>query len=166
MTIGDERSFLDQVMDVYRAGAPGANEDSPGMRMVRSIQQTYTAIALQDYPAIANHIAPDFTLEIIGPAEIPVVGCWSGRDEALAAIGRNFGMFENQTPRILGVVAQESAVLVMGHETGRVTATGRDYAVHWVQWYTFRSGTLARVLQIFDNQAIAPAFLDNPTLPR
>lgn len=165
MTIGEERSFLDRLMDAYRAGDPRATDDTPGTQMVRSIQAVFTAIALQDYVAIGAIISPEFQLEIIGPPEIPVVGCWQGRDNAIAAIGRNFGLLENQFPRILGVVAQESAVLVMGYETGRVLATQRDYAVHWVQWYTFRDGVLSRALQIFDNQAIAPAFLDKPTLP-
>ncbi len=166
MTIGEERSFLDQLMDFYRAGDPRATEETPGTRMVLSIQSVYTAIALQNYAAISALIAPEFVLEIIGPPEIPVVGCWRGRDEAIAAIGRNFGLLENQTPRILGVVAQGSAVLVMGSETGRVVATGRDYSVHWAQWYTFQDNVLSRVLQIFDSQAIAPAFADTPTLPR
>lgn len=152
-------------MDAYRAGDPRATEDSPGTRMVRSIQGIYTAIAMQNYVAIGVLIAPAFELEIIGPVEIPIVGCWTGRDEAIAAIGRNFGLLEHQFPRILGVVAQESAVLVMGYETGRVVATQRDYSVHWVQWYTFREGVLNRVLQIFDSQAIQSAFLDKPTLP-
>lgn len=165
MTIGEERSFLERLMDSYRAGDLRATEDSPGTRMVRSIQGIYTAIALQNYVAIGELIAPTFELEIIGPPEIPIVGSWSGRDVAIAAIGRNFGLLENQFPRILGVVAQESAVLVMGYETGRVVATQRDYSVHWVQWYTFRDGVLSRVLQIFDSQAIQPAFLDKPTLP-
>lgn len=165
MTIGEERSFLVRLMDSYRAGDPCATEATPGTQMVRSIQAIYTAIALQNYIAIAELISADFELEIIGPPEIPIVGCWKGRDAAIAAIGRNFGLLENQFPRILGVVAQESAVLVMGFETGRVIATLRDYSVHWVQWYTFRNGILSRVLQIFDSQAISPAFQKEPTLP-
>ncbi|MDP1799060.1 MAG: nuclear transport factor 2 family protein [Planctomycetaceae bacterium] len=165
MTIGEERSFLERLMDSYRAGDPSATDTSAGTRMVLSIQAIYTAIALQNYAAIAELISPEFELEIIGPPEIPIVGCWRGREEAIAAIGHNFGLLENQFPRILGVVAQESAVLVMGYETGRVVATQRDYSVHWVQWYTFHEGILSRVLQIFDSQAIRPAFLDNPSLP-
>lgn len=165
MTIGEERSFLERLMDAYRAGDPRATENSPGTGMVLSIQAIYTAIAMQNYMAIGELIAPEFQLEIIGPPEIPIVGCWKGRDEAIAAITRNFGLLEDQFPRILGVVAQESAVLVMGYETGRVVATQRDYSVHWVQWYTFREGILSRVLQIFDSQAIRPAFLDKPNLP-
>ncbi len=166
MTIGNERSFLDRLMDSYRAGDLHATDESPGTQMVRAIQAIYTAIALQDYAAIAAHISADFTLEIIGPPEIPLVGCWSGREKAIAAIGQNFGLLENQFPRILGVVAQESAVLVMGYETGRVVATQCEHSVHWVQWYTFQEGKLGRVLQIFDSQAVAPAFLNEPTLPR
>jgi len=166
MTIGEERSFLDRVMDAYRAGDPLATDSSPGTQMVRAIQAVYTAIALQDYPAIATQVAPDFTLEIIGPPEIPFVGCWSGRESALAAIVRNCSMLENQSPRILSVAARDSAVLVMGAETGRVVATGLDYSVHWVQWYTFREQTLSRVLQIFDSQSIVTAFHHAPTLPQ
>ncbi|MDZ4685085.1 MAG: nuclear transport factor 2 family protein [Planctomycetaceae bacterium] len=158
MTIGEERSFLDQLMDLYRAGDPSATDDSPGRQMVRAVQQVYLQIALADYAAAVELMTDDFTMEIIGPPEIPLVGCWHGKAEAEAALSRNFSLLEDQVPQLIGVATHRDAVVVMGRETGRVKATGRPYAVHWVQWFTLRDDRLTRFLQIFDADEIGGAF--------
>jgi uncharacterized protein len=158
MTIGEERSFLDQLMDLYRAGDPSATDDSPGTQMVRIVQAIYLQIALGDYAAAVEWMTDDFTMEIIGPAEIPLVGCWRGKAEAEAALARNFSLLEDQAPQLIGVATHRDAVVVMGRETGRVKATGHAYAVHWVQWFTLRDGRLCRFLQLFDSDELSGAF--------
>lgn len=165
MTIGDDRSFLDQLMDAYRLGDPGAQPGSPGLRMVETIQAAYLAIATQDYIRCTELMTDDFSLEIIGPPEIPIVGRWQGHAEVAAAMARNFGEFVDQRPVILGVVAQEQAVLVMARETGRLVRNDQPYDVHWCQWFTFRGEQLCRVLEIFDHRPIRDAYTSRPHLP-
>ncbi len=165
MTIGEDRSFLEQVMDAYRQGDTSARADSPGTRMVEAIQATYLAIVMQDYVRCTELMTDDFSLEIIGPPEIPIVGRWQGRIAVAEAMARNFGEFVDQNPVILGVVAQEQAVLVMARETGRVVKTNQPYDVHWCQWFTFRGDQLCRVLEIFDHRPIQAAYVSGPNLP-
>jgi uncharacterized protein len=162
MTIGEERSFLDQLMDLYRAGDPSATDDSPGTQMVRVVQQVYLQIALQDYAAAVALMTDDFEMEIIGPPEIPLVGCWRGRTEVQEALRRNFSLLVDQRPVLIGVATHRDAVVVMGRETGRVVATQRPYSVHWVQWFTLRDGRLCRFLEIFDSDELGSAFQNLP----
>lgn len=164
MTIGEERSFLDQLMDLYRAADPQATDNSPGTQMVRTVQQVYLGIALQDYHGCVQLMTEDFEMEILGPPEIPFSGCWRGRDEAQQAIARNFAQLEDQRPELIGVTVHRDAVLVMGWETGRVVATKKSYSVHWVQWFTFRGPLICRFLEIYDSGEISPAFTpDQPS---
>lgn len=166
MTIGEERSFLDQMMDLYRAGDPSATDDSPGTAMVRAVQQVYLQIALQDYAAAVALMTDDFEMEIIGPPEIPLVGCWKGRPEVERALARNFSLLADQRPQLIGVATHRDAVVVMGRESGRVVATGRSYFVHWVQWFTLRDGRLCRFLEIFDGDELGDAFQKSPVIRR
>lgn len=165
MTIGEDRSFLDQVMDAYRLGDPGAQPGSAGLRMVEAIQATYRAIAMQDYVRCTELMTDDFSLEIIGPPEIPIVGRWQGHKAVVEAMARNFGEFVDQRPVILGVVAQDQAVLVMARETGRVVKTDQLYHIHWCQWFTFRGDQLCRALEIFDHRPIQAAYGSGPKMP-
>jgi ketosteroid isomerase-like protein len=104
----------------------------------------------------------DFEMEIIGPPEIPLVGCWRGRGEVQAALQRNFSLLVDQRPVLIGVATHRDAVVVMGRETGRVAATQRPYSVHWVQWFTLRDGQLCRFLEIFDSDELGSAFQNSP----
>lgn len=163
MTIGEERSFLDQLMDLYRAADPSATDDSLGTLMVRCVQEIYRAIALRDYAGAAARMSEDFVMEILGPPEIPFTGYWEGREQMAAVLERNFSQLDDQTPQLIGVSAHRDAVLVMGRETGRVRSTGKPYALHWVQWFTFREFELCRFLQIFDSDGLTDAFVVSPT---
>lgn len=162
MTIGPEQSFLDQIMHLYRAGDPTATEEGIGTQMVRQVQQVYAAIVLQDYARAVTLMTEDFEMEILGPQEIPITGCWKGREGIAEVLEFNFSQFENQAPQLIGVSAHRDAVLVMGRETGLVRSTQRPYSVHWVQWFTFRDLQLCRFLEIFDSDEISGAFDPEP----
>jgi ketosteroid isomerase-like protein len=54
-------------------------------------------------------------------------------------------------------VAQGDTVVVLGHEKGRFRPTGRDYELHWVQFFTFRDGKLARFRELADTAAFLDA---------
>ena len=162
MTIGEERSFLDQLMDLYRAGDSSATDDSPGTLMVRAIQQFYLQIAMQNYAAATEFMTEDFEMEILGPSSIPLTGSWRGRQGIAQVIEHNFSQLEDQNPQLIGVTAHQDAVLIMGRETGRVKSTQVSYSVHWVQWFTFRGPQFCRFLEIFDSENLSIAFEPRP----
>lgn len=154
----DDRAFIGQLLAAYLAGDRRATVESPGSQLVRVVEKIYVAIAQGDYAQATASMTEDFEMEIIGPAEIPIVGSWRGRAAAETAMRHNFSLMEDQHPEILSVAAYHNSVLVMGRERGRVKQTGREYHVHWVQWFTFRDGAVCRFLETFDGGSIAPAF--------
>lgn len=164
MTIGGDRSYLDGLMDAYRAGEPRATEGSDGARKVRTVQCFFRAVVGSDDAALSAIATDNLEMEVIGPATLPIAGHWSGRGRVAAAMRAKFHLFTDQQAEIVGVVAQENAVLVMGREMGRVIASGAAYHVHGVHWFTFREEKLCRLLEIFDNQAIWPSVLGSPFL--
>jgi ketosteroid isomerase-like protein len=153
-----DQGFLGLLLTTYLAGDRRATVDSPGSQLVRVVEQVYAAIGQGDYTLATSYMTEDVEMEIIGPVEVPLVGSWRGRAQAETAIRNNFGRLEEQHPEILSVAAYHDSVLVMGRERGRVRQTGREYQVHWVQWFTFRDGLVCRFLETFDSQTIAQAF--------
>lgn len=163
MTFESGVPFLDQLVALHRAGDSTATEDAVSTQMVRTICNVYLRLMQGDYVGATDQMTDDFSLEILGPPEIPMTGNWRGKETVAIALEKNFSQLEQQNPQVLGVTSHADAVLVMGRETGRVRATGCDYDVHWVQWFTFRGPLLCRMLEIFDSQEISPAF--HPTPP-
>lgn len=151
------RQFIDALGPAFEAGDPDCGRKSAEAAHVRLVQASYRAAAAGDLPGFLAGLADDAELETVGPATIPYVGRWRGRDEVAGAVARNFGYLEDQRPEVLAVVAQGDTVIVVARERGRCRPSGRPYDMHWVQQFTFAGGKLLRFRQVFDSAALLPA---------
>src|SRR5262245_4130419 len=132
--------FVDGLRQAFEAGDPAAAAKCAEAACVRLVQEQYRAIARGDFAAYPDTLAEDIEFENVGPAAVPFVGRWRGREEVAEAIARNFGYVEDQRPEVLSVVAQGDCVVVVAREQGRYRPTGRDYDAHWVQHFTWHDG--------------------------
>jgi ketosteroid isomerase-like protein len=150
-------AFVDRLLPAYHEGDPNAAAKEAESRNVALLVGLYRAILRGDFPAALDVFADDMDMEIIGPSAIPISGHWRGKAQVAAAIARNFSLLEDQRPEVQSVVAQGDTVVVLGHEKGRFRPTGRDYELHWVQFFTFRDGKLARFRELADTAAFLDA---------
>jgi ketosteroid isomerase-like protein len=149
--------FVDGLRPAFEAGDPAAAAKAAEAECVRLVEDLYRAIAGGDFAAFLDTLADDVEFENVGPAAVPFVGRWRGREEVAEAIARNFGYVEDQRPEVLSLVAQGDCVVVVARERGRYRPTGRDYDAHWVQHFTWRDGRLTRFLQVLDGASLLEA---------
>jgi ketosteroid isomerase-like protein len=114
-------------------------------RNVQRLQEQYRAIARGDFTPVLAGMADGIELELHGPADLPLNGCWRGRAEVGEAMQRNFASLSEQQAEILAVVAQGDSVVLFSQERGKVRATGAPYHLRWVQLFTFQDDKVVRV---------------------
>jgi len=149
--------FLDEIVPAFERGDPAVAGKPTERDNVRVILGQCQAIGRGDLAALEASMAEDVELEIVGPAEVPIVGRWCGRGAVLDAVGKNFRYFEDQRPEIVSVVAQGDTVALVVRERGAWRATGHRYDVHLTQVFTLASGKVTRVFELFDSGPILEA---------
>lgn len=145
--------FLDSLQPAFQTGdhlVEGKHYETNCMRL---LELQYRALVRFDLPAFREMLAEDTEMIIVGPASIPIVGHWKGRDAVIEAIVKNFSYMTNQQPEILSVVAQGNTVVLTAHERGLYLPTGREYETHWVQHFTWHNDHLIKSFQIFDGSS-------------
>jgi ketosteroid isomerase-like protein len=149
--------FIDRLHDAFHEGDARSADKAEEARNVACLQNLFRALLGPDPEGFSAGLAEDVVMEIVGPATIPLVGCWRGRPAVLEAVARNFGLVAEQEPEVLSVVAQGDLVVVVGRERGMYRPTGKRYELHMVQTHTFRAGQLVRFHQVFDSAGFLDA---------
>lgn len=149
--------FLASLQPAFLAGDPASDSKPAEQSNVARLRYLYEAFRAGDGEALKALLAEDVELEITGPPSLPLAGRWQGREEVLAAAGRNFGLLEDQKPELLTLVAQGDSVMLLARERGRLRETGQEYEIHLVQHYTFEEGSIRRIVEFCDNPAALSA---------
>jgi ketosteroid isomerase-like protein len=150
--------FLDAIYPAFLHGDPECDRKRIEKENVEHLRSMYQAITHGDIRTFENMLTDDTEMIIHGPAAIPFVGTWKGRNEVVAAMGRNLAHTSLQIPELLSIVAQGNVVVLYARDRGIVKATGAAYTALSVQIFTFDQGKLARFEQIFDTASLLEAF--------
>jgi ketosteroid isomerase-like protein len=150
-------NFIDRLPLAFTEGDNAAGSKAEESANVRLLQEQYRALARGDFGPVLALMAEDVELEMLGPPDVPLSGCWRGRHEVAEAVRRNFGLLQDQQAELLAVVAQGDTVVLHARERGRYRPTGKAYQLHWVQFFTFRAGQLVRLRSLCDTAALRAA---------
>jgi ketosteroid isomerase-like protein len=137
--------FLDRLHDAFREGDEAPEAKLTEGENVRRLQGLYRAVSRGDFAPLEAAMDEGVELDLRGPVEVPVHGCWRGRAEVVAAVKRNFGSLADQQAEILSVVAQGDTVVLLAEERGQVRCSGAAYHLRWVQLFTFKGDKIVRV---------------------
>ncbi|MGL4551890.1 MAG: nuclear transport factor 2 family protein [Gemmataceae bacterium] len=151
------RKFIDGLWPAFEAGDRAVGGKHAEAANVRRVQDQFRALSQGNAAAFLDALAEDVEFEILGPAAVPFVGRWKGRQPVADAVARNLACLEDQRPEVTAVVAQGDTVVVSVRERGRYRPTGREYDLWAVQFYTFRDGKVVRFRQLFDGAALLAA---------
>lgn len=133
-----DAGFFDSLAAEFHQGSANASVGREEQENFRVVERVYGSIAGDDFASLADHMAEDVTLEIIGPPGALFTGTHRGRDQVIEATRSNFALLQDQRPEVLSVAARGDTVVVVGKEVGRFRATGIDYEVYWMQVFTLR----------------------------
>lgn len=122
------------------------------------VQRALKAITEGDVSVARQLLADDVVLVSPGPKDlVPWAGEYHGPGGVLqyyAALSQGVEITGMEAGEI---IAQGDKVVVLGHHTGRVRATGKTYDLNWAQVYTVREGKVAALHVYHDTYLVAEA---------
>jgi len=123
------------------------------------IEQAYNNYAKGNMSAVLSCFDKDVIWERPGAPFIPFSGIFKGIDEvtkmfAIQATSLSIKQFLPEK-----ICTNEDTVVVLGHDTADVVATGKTYSTDWVQSFTFKEGKIIHVQVYLDTKTVADAFL-------
>lgn len=124
----------------------------------RIVQEAYAAFGSGDVPGLLDKMTDDIKWSVPEIENAAFAGSRTGK-EAVAEFFTQLPEAEDMTeftPREF--IAQGDKVVVLGHSTATVRATGRTYETDWVHVFTVKEGKIASFLEFFDNAAATRAF--------
>ena len=123
---------------------------------VQVVKDFFAAIGRGDRQSLLALSAED--IEWIIPGENwPLAGTHRGHAGLADLLQKASEMLEISYPEPPEFIAQGDRVLVVGFATGKIKATNRTFADHWVFAITVRNGKLTNVREYIDTQALARA---------
>ena len=129
------------------------------------IQQAYQSIKAADIPSFLNLLAENVLWIVPEMTNVPFAGTWQGREQA--------GQFFSRMVEVQDVVefepeefiAQRNNVVVLGHFTMHVRATGRTFRSHWVHVWKVEGGKISYMREFVDTLAVSRAHSPAPLIP-
>src|SRR5262245_34048739 len=103
--------FIQRLHDAFREGDARADEKHDELANVQLLQRQYQAIGAGDFATALGLMADDIEMEIVGPPDLPMSGCWKGLPDVSAALARNFSLVTDQQPEIQSLTAQGDTVV-------------------------------------------------------
>ena len=141
-------SFTARFDAAFAAGDPQAGAKSHELSRVNAVRQLFETLGRGDMAAFLHHLHPDVELEIAAPAEFPWRRTARGLDELRSAVEYNFGVVQDQDPRLVSITAQGEVVVVVGRECGRIRYSGAHYHVYFTYQFTFLDDKVHRIMEI------------------
>ena len=123
-------------------------------------KQTYEAFLRGDIEGLLKLYAEDVRWEVYGPASLPTVGTWQGKDGLAQFFATVNERLEPHSFEPQEFSAQDDQVAVIGHYDWTAKATGRPFSANWVHVLTLRDGKIIRFREYTDTAAAVAAFAD------
>ncbi|MDJ0849714.1 MAG: nuclear transport factor 2 family protein [Myxococcota bacterium] len=108
--------------------------------------------------AIQKYTTPDFVWANPLPEGIPYGGTFEGPEGAARYLELIFATLDLSDFAIDELVAEGDRVVVLGHETAQVKASGRRYGQDWVHVLRLRDGRIEHLREYNDTAAMLSAF--------
>ena len=125
---------------------------------IATIQRLYADFGRGDIPAVLAALDPEVDWINAGPSTI----AYAGTRHGLAQVREFFATLDAsiavQTFEPREFIAQGDRVVALGRWTGRVKATGREYASDWAMAWMVVNGRVTAFQSYEDTHAIATAF--------
>jgi uncharacterized protein len=122
------------------------------------VQQAYQNIKTGNLQAFLNLLTEDVQWQLPEMANVPFAGQWQGRkqvEQFFNIVGKVQEMLEFEPEEF---IAQGDKVVVLGHFSMRVKATGKDSISDWAHVWTINDGQIAHFREYVDTAAVSRAY--------
>ena len=121
------------------------------------VQQFYQSMKTDDTQSLQNSLARDVEWELPEMENVPFAGKWHGRE----GVGQFFGKVSEVQDVVefepKEFIAQGNKVVVLGHFTMRIKATGRNVSSNWAHVWTVENGQITRFYEYVDTAVVSSA---------
>ena len=124
----------------------------------RVVQSVYEAFGRGDAAGVLAACAEDINWNIHGPEVVPYFGLRRGHQGVTEFLTQIGGAVEFEDFQVREYVPYGDRVIVLGHERGRVRATGKTFNNEWAMTFTLRDGKVTDLSSYEDTAAVAEAF--------
>jgi uncharacterized protein len=129
------------------------------------VQQAYHSIRTGDISSFLNLLAEEVLWTIPEMTNVPFSGTWQGREQVeqffrKVAEAQDIVAFEPGE-----FIAQRDKVIVLGHFTMQVKATGKTSRSQWVHTWTVEENKISSLREYVDTLAVSRAHSPTNDLP-
>lgn len=119
------------------------------------LQRIYDRLLTQGDPNLLfNSLSDDITIRLTIAADTALGGEFRGKDGAATYFQRLNDAIEMGGIQVLEMVPHKDTVIVIGKESGRIRATGKEFTNDWVTIFTCRNGQISNILVIEDTTLV------------
>ena len=122
------------------------------------VQSIYEAFGRGDAAGVRAACAADINWNIHGPEVVPYFGLRRGHQGVTDFLTQIGGAVEFEDFQVRELIPAGDRVIVLGHERGRVRATGKTFDNEWAMSFTLRDGKVTDMRSYEDTAAVAEAF--------
>jgi ketosteroid isomerase-like protein len=122
------------------------------------LKDAYAAFLRGDIQSVLDACADDIEWESPGPSEIPYAGLFHGKDGVADFFNILFDTDDIQLFEPETFLAQGDRVVVLGHYSARVKATGRSTQADWVHSFVMRDGKVTKFREYYDTALVVQAY--------
>ena len=123
------------------------------------VQSIYEAFGRGDAAGVLAACAEDINWNIHGPEVVPYFGLRRGHQGVIEFLTQIGGAVEFEDFQVRELIPHGDRVIVLGHERGRVRATGKTFDNEWAMSFTLRNGKVTDLRSYEDTAAVAEAFI-------
>jgi ketosteroid isomerase-like protein len=121
------------------------------------IQQAYRNVQAGDIPSLLNTLTEDVVWQLPEMTNVPFAGTWRGRQKVA-----EFFRIVHEVQDVVDFqpeefIAHRDKVVVLGHFTMLVKATGKESHSAWVHVWTIENGSVTSVREYVDSLAVSRA---------
>ncbi len=124
----------------------------------RVVQSVYEAFGRGDAAGVLAACSEDINWNIHGPEVVPYFGLRRGHPGVIEFLTQLGGAVEFEDFQVREFIPHGDRVVVLGHERGRVRATGKTFDNQWAMSFTLRDGKITDLRSYEDTAAVAEAF--------
>ncbi|HXF12351.1 MAG TPA: nuclear transport factor 2 family protein [Terriglobales bacterium] len=125
---------------------------------IKLIQQAYENVKTGDIPSLLSILAENVLWMVPDMANVPFAGTWEGREQV--------GQFFCRVAELQDVVefepeefiARREKVVVLGHFTMHVKATGKASRSYWAHVWKIEDGQVTFMREYVDTLAVSQAY--------
>lgn len=121
------------------------------------VQQAYQNVRTGDIPSFLDVLAENVVWILPDMANVPFAGTWQGREQVEQFFRRMLEVQDIVEFEPEEFIAQREKVIVLGHFTMHVKATGKLSRSQWIHVWKVKGGQVSYMREYVDTLAVSQA---------